>query len=115
MLKRTANLFQRLAFLLVERADEVVVAVVVAVLVLLAEAAVVSDTQDISDGAVVCSREAGDGIRSGFGDIDFHSKYRLRCPPRSNRGGLSVIYPIGKTSISCTDCAILQLPLRVNR
>ena len=88
--------------------------VVVAIFVLLAKVAVVGDTQNIANGAVVCSREAGDGIRSGFGDIDFHSKCRLRCPPRLFRGGLSVIYPIGKTSTSCTDCEILRVPLRVN-
>lgn len=82
-LKRTANLSQRLAFLLIERADEVVVAVVVAVLVPLAEAAVIGDTQNVSYSAVICSREASDGVRSGFGDIDFHSKYRLRCHPEA--------------------------------
>ena len=86
MLKYIANPAQRLALFLVERADEVVVTIVITVFVLLAEAAVIGDTQNIADGTIVCSRETGDGIRSGFGDIDFHSKCRLRCPPRLFRG-----------------------------
>ena len=95
--KYIAHLSQCLAFIAIERADEIVVAVIVAILVLLVEATLVGGSKHGSKGAILSCGNTRNRIGSGFRSAEFHRSIVLCAPCLSARCAV-IGYSIGKTS-----------------
>ena len=95
--KCVAHLSQCLAFIAIERADEIVVAVIVAVLVLLAEATLVGGSKHSRKGAILSCGNTCHRVSSGFRSAEFHRRIVLCAPCLSARCAV-IGYSIGKTS-----------------
>lgn len=73
-LQRIADFCQRLPLLGIERADEIVVAVIVAVLVLLVEATLIGGHKHSSKGAILSCGHTRNRVSSGFRSVEFHRR-----------------------------------------
>ena len=95
--KCVAHLSQCLAFIAIERADEIVIAVIVAVLVLLVEATLIGGRKYGSKGAILSCGNTCHRVSSGFRSAEFHQRIVLCAPCLSARCAI-IGYSIGKTS-----------------
>lgn len=95
--KCVAHLSQSLAFIAIERTDEIIVAVIVAVLVLLAEATPIGGHKHGSKGAILSCGNTRNRVSSGFRSAEFHRRIVLCAPCLSARCAV-IGYSIGKTS-----------------
>ena len=83
--KRVAHLSQCLAFIAIERADEIVVAVIVAVPVLLVEATPIGGSKHSRKGAILSCGNTRNRVSSGFCSAEFHHRIVL-CAPAFRQG-----------------------------
>lgn len=109
--KYIAHLSQSLAFITIERADEIVVAVIVAVLVLLVEATLIGGRKDNCKGAILSCGNTRNRVSSGFRSAEFHRRIVLCAPCLSARCAV-IGYSIGKTSCHPTLDTVLDRSAR---
>ena len=95
--KCIAHLSQCLAFIAIERANEIVVAVIVAVLILLVEATPIGGHKHSCKGAILNCGNTYHRVSSGFHSAEFHRRIVLCAPCLSARCAV-IGYSIGKTS-----------------